>query len=127
MKVARTYTLDHEIVSKLQNINASELINRLLKDYFEAYSGKNTLLDEKNALYNQVLKKKRQISKEIKIINEWEGLEFDRFSKVWIRTRKEKPSVSEIKAYINNREIKNSTTNFIRGWELINKFGELLK
>ena len=63
MKVARTYTLDQEMVEKLANINASDLINRLLREHFEAYSPKNTLLDEKQAIIKQVLKKKDRFLK----------------------------------------------------------------
>ena len=58
MKVARTYTLDQEIVERLANLNASDLINRLLKDHFVSYNPKNTLLDEKKAIIKQLLKKK---------------------------------------------------------------------
>ncbi len=63
MKIARTYTLDQEMVEKLVNINASDLINRLLREHFEAYSPKNTLLDEKQAIIKQVLKKKDRFLK----------------------------------------------------------------
>ena len=68
MKVARTYTLDQEIVEKLANLNASDLINRLLRDHFEIYSTKNNLLDEKQAIIKQVLKKKDRFLKRLRLL-----------------------------------------------------------
>ena len=68
MKVARTYTLDHEIVERLVNLNASDLINRLLKEHFEVYSSKNTLLDEKQASFKQLFKKKRNFRKRLELL-----------------------------------------------------------
>ena len=66
MKVARTYTLDHEIVERLTNLNASDLINTLLKDHFAAFSPKNTILDTKRESFKQLFKKKRNFSKKLK-------------------------------------------------------------
>lgn len=68
MKVARTYTIDHEIVERMQNINASDLINRLLKEHFEAYSPNNTVLDEKKALIKQISDKKKRLTKKLGLL-----------------------------------------------------------
>lgn len=66
MKVARTYTLDHEIVERLVNINASDLINTLLKDHFSAFSKKNTILEGKKESFKQLFKKKRNFPGKLK-------------------------------------------------------------
>ncbi len=68
MKTSKLFTLDADIAERLQNINASNLVNRLLKDYFSVFSSKNTLLDEKKALYNQVLKKKERFLKTLRLL-----------------------------------------------------------
>ena len=68
VKVARTYTIDHELVEKLQNLNASELINQLLVEHFQIYSKKNTLLDEKQAVIKQILKKKDRFPKKLRLL-----------------------------------------------------------
>ena len=66
MKVARTYTIDHNLVERMQNLNASELINTLLKEYFELRSDKNTLRDEKKAVLDSILKKKSNFLKNLR-------------------------------------------------------------
>jgi len=63
MKVARNFTIDLDLIEKMQNINSSELINRLLKDHFLSYNPKNTLLDEKQSTMKQILKKKDRFQK----------------------------------------------------------------
>lgn len=69
MKVARTYTIDHEIVEKMKNLNASDLINRLLVEHFQAYKPNNSLLDEKQAIIKQILKKKDRFLKRLKLLS----------------------------------------------------------
>ncbi|MBA7709098.1 hypothetical protein ES703_118008 [subsurface metagenome] len=68
MKVARNFTIDLEIVQKMQNMNASELINRLLHEHFQVYSAENTLLDEKTATIKQLLKKKSQFMPKLRLL-----------------------------------------------------------
>jgi len=58
MKTSKLFTLDQNIAERLQNINASELVNRLLKDHFAVFKPNNSLLDEKQAIIKQILKKK---------------------------------------------------------------------
>lgn len=35
MKILRSYTIDAELIEKMKGINASQLINNLLNDYFK--------------------------------------------------------------------------------------------
>lgn len=60
MKTSRLFTIDVELAERLSQTNASKLINTLLKEYFEVRSDKNTLLSEKNAVLEQISKKKKQ-------------------------------------------------------------------
>lgn len=68
MKTSRLFTIDIDIAERLKNMNASELVNRLLKGHFEIYSAKNTLLDEKKAVLSSISKKKRQFLKKLKLL-----------------------------------------------------------
>ena len=52
----------------MQNINASDLINRLLREHFEAYRPNNSLLEEKRAVIKQVLKKKDRFLKRLRLL-----------------------------------------------------------
>ena len=54
MKIARTYTIEKEIIDKLEGLNASGLINELLKSYFNG-----DLPDDINIL-RQLYEEKRQ-------------------------------------------------------------------
>ena len=48
MKTNKQITIDVELMEKLRGLdNASALINRLLKEYFEIRSDKSSLLEEK--------------------------------------------------------------------------------
>jgi len=66
MKTSKLFTLDQDICERLANINASSLVNRLLKDHFAVYSTKNTLLDEKQAVIKNILKKKDRFLKKLR-------------------------------------------------------------
>ena len=59
MKTNKQFTIDVDIAERLKQTNASQLINTLLKEYFEVRSDKNTLLDEKTAVKDKDLKKKK--------------------------------------------------------------------
>jgi len=60
MKVNRQFSLDLDVVESLNGINASELVNRLLKEHF-AYEN-----HEKTEEMYEILKKNRKKVKEIK-------------------------------------------------------------
>ncbi|HEC65387.1 MAG TPA: hypothetical protein ENI23_08835 [bacterium] len=68
MKTGKLFTIDVEIAEKLQNLNASSLVNGLLKEYFELRSDKNTLKDEKTAVLQSINKKKRYFLKKLKLL-----------------------------------------------------------
>ncbi|GAI06940.1 unnamed protein product [marine sediment metagenome] len=67
------------------------------------------------------------MAKDIRIIKEFEALNLDHFAKNWIKSRHEKPSEGEIKAYLTGRESNIPSENLSRAWEMISKFGELCK
>ena len=73
------------------------------------------------------LVKKKALAKDIRIIKEFDALNLDHFSKNWIKSRSETPSENEIQAYLAGRESSIPVKNVQKGWELINKFGELCK
>jgi len=68
MKTSRLFTIDIDIAERLKDLNASELVNRLLKGHFEVYSAKNTLLDEKKAVLSSISKKKSQFQKKLRLL-----------------------------------------------------------
>lgn len=68
MKTSKMFTIDVEIAQKLDNINASALTNRLLKEYFDLKSDKNTLIEEKKAVFNDVSKKKNFFLKKLGLL-----------------------------------------------------------
>ena len=66
MKTGKLFTIDVEIAERLKNINASQLVNGLLKEYFELRSDKNTLQEEKKAVLSHLLKKKESFLKRLR-------------------------------------------------------------
>ena len=66
MKTGKLFTIDVEIAERLKNINASGLVNGLLKEYFELRSDKNTLKEEKKAVLSHLLKKKESFLKRLR-------------------------------------------------------------
>lgn len=68
MKTGKLFTIDVELAEKLKNINGSGLVNELLKEYFELRSDKNTLKEEKEAIYKQVIKKKSNFLKKLRLL-----------------------------------------------------------
>jgi len=65
MKTGKLFTLDIEIAEKLKNLNASKLVNTLLKEHFDARGGKNTLKEQKKAVYDAISKKKERFLKKL--------------------------------------------------------------
>ena len=68
MKTSKLFTIDVDIAERLKNINGSELANRLLKEYFELRSDKNTLKDEKKAVLSLIIKKKNNFLKKLRLL-----------------------------------------------------------
>ena len=81
MKTGKLFTIDVEIAERLQNLNASALVNGLLKEYFELRSDKNTLKEEKTAVLKSIVKKKSNFLRRLKLLKL--GM-----SSVWITFRK---------------------------------------
>lgn len=69
MKTSKLFTIDVELAERLKNTNASELVNSLLKEHFEVRSEKNTLLDQKKAALDQIIKKKERFRRILRLLN----------------------------------------------------------
>ncbi len=63
MKTGKLFTIDVEIAEKLKNVNASQLVNELLREYFEHRIGKNSLREQKEAILKDISKKKSRFRK----------------------------------------------------------------
>lgn len=70
VKTLRTYTINSDLIEKLKDYNASELINTLLIDYFKKHDYKQMSLEEKKKYL-----KKLKLTKEYK--EQIEKLEHD--------------------------------------------------
>lgn len=68
MKTNKQFTIDIEIAERLKNTNASQLVNTLLKEYFELRSDKNTLKEEKKAVFDAISKKKSYFLKKLRLL-----------------------------------------------------------
>ena len=68
MKTGKLFTIDVELAERLKNVNASQLVNGLLKEYFELRQDKNTLKEEKNAVLKSIIKKKSNFLKRLKLL-----------------------------------------------------------
>lgn len=68
MKTSKLFTIDTELAERLKNLNASELVNTLLNEYFEIRSSKNTLLEEKKAVFDSISKKKKLFLKRLRLL-----------------------------------------------------------
>lgn len=69
MKIGRLFTIDVEIAERMKHLaNASSVVNRLLKEYFEIKGDKNTLLDEKQAILSNIKKKKKKSRRTLRLL-----------------------------------------------------------
>ena len=68
MKTSKLFTIDVEIAERLKNTNASLLVNGLLKEYFDLRSDKNTLKEEKIAVFDAISKKKSNFLKRLRLL-----------------------------------------------------------
>ena len=68
MKTSKLFTIDTDLAERLKNTNASAIVNALLKEYFELRSGKNTLKDEKKAVFDAISKKKRYFREKLRLL-----------------------------------------------------------
>lgn len=66
MKTGKLFTIDVEIAEKLKNLNGSKLVNTLLMEYFEHRSGKNSLKEEKEAVFKALSKKKSKFLEKLR-------------------------------------------------------------
>lgn len=68
MKTSKLFTIDIDLAERLKNVNGSAIVNTLLKEYFELRSGKNTLRDEKKAVFDAIVKKKSNFPKKLRLL-----------------------------------------------------------
>lgn len=68
MKTSRLFTIDVEIAERLKNINASKIVNDLLREFFEVKGVKNTLLEQKQAILEHMGKKKGRFLKTLRLL-----------------------------------------------------------
>ena len=68
MKTSKLFTIDVDLAERLKNTNASSIVNTLLKEYFELRSGKNTLKDEKKAVFDAISKKKSNFRERLRLL-----------------------------------------------------------
>ncbi len=68
MKTSKLFTIDVDLAERLKNVNGSAIVNTLLKEYFELRSGKNTLRDEKKAVFDAISKKKSNFRKRLRLL-----------------------------------------------------------
>ena len=66
MKTSKLFTIDVDLAEKLKNVNGSAIVNTLLKEHFELRTGKNTLRDEKKAVFDAISKKKSNFQKKLR-------------------------------------------------------------
>lgn len=66
MKITKPFCIDDEIIPQLKNMNASELVNSLLKDHFDAENVVN--LSKLRTKLKEKLRKKAILLKEIRLI-----------------------------------------------------------
>jgi len=85
MKTNKQFTIDIEIAEKLKNTNASQLVNTLLKEYFDLRQGKNTLKDEKKAVFDAISKKKSNFLKKLRLLMSGTPLVWTIFRKIGLR------------------------------------------
>lgn len=68
MKTSKLFTIDVDLAERLKNTNGSAIVNTLLKEYFELRSDKNTLRDEKKAVFDAISKKKSNFLKKLRLL-----------------------------------------------------------
>ena len=68
MKTSKLFTIDVDLAERLKNVNGSAIVNTLLKEYFELRSDKNTLRDEKKAVFDAISKKKRYFRRKLRLL-----------------------------------------------------------
>lgn len=68
MKTSKLFTIDIELAERLKNVNGSQIVNTLLKEYFAIRSDKSSVLDEKTAVLEQIKKKKSNFLRTLRLL-----------------------------------------------------------
>lgn len=128
MKVNQTICLDVEIVDKLENINKSELINKLLQEHFDGITTKNmTILEQKQANYRAIRTKIKGIRLEIRVRKALSDMKIDQKAIRWCKGHDERPSSMESISYIRQRGLNITCEKLFKAWELIKKHGVIFE
>lgn len=128
MKINKNFTLDYDLVEKLNKIdNSSRLVNDLLSDYFKVSITNNTIFEQKKAFLKQNKAKIKQINKEIKLLRLLDTLNFDQKCINWAFNKEFKYTEEDIDNYKHNRSLKISIENFKKCCEVVEKNGYLFK
>jgi len=119
MRVARLYTIDVEIVERLKGEeNASELINSLLRNYFQedtpienlkdVEAKLDELKDEKQVLEGKVEVEKKRIESTAKMEEGIKELELPELVIKWIKLQPQCPSPVSIARFLSDIDIQPS-------------------
>jgi len=129
MKINKQITLDSEIMEKLrQEVNASGLIERLLREHYEFNNEKkNNHLQNRMILLKNISMKARKLKNEVKIFNKIEQRGIDNKAIRWLRGHDLCPSTFECAQYRKGREIKVTSSDLQEVWEVINKKPEIFE
>jgi hypothetical protein len=128
MKINKNFTLDLDLVEKLNKIdNSSKLINNLLTDYFSCSSGNNDIFEQKKAFLKQNKAKMKQLNKEIRIFKVLDQLNFDQKCINWIFNKEFKYTEEDIDSYKSKRSIKISIENFMKCAKMVQDNNVLFK
>lgn len=129
MKINKMICIDEETAKKLDEINASELINRLLKDHFSENIDKNlAYLKQEYAKNHLILKESKAKEKEFKKhIDRMEAREhkiLTSFNKITPEQEKILRECKNFNIIIYNRSLKEYFKGY--GYDLVNHYWRLI-
>jgi len=112
MKVTKTFTIDVEILQKLQEINASDLINRLLHNYFNDSNNLGEIENQEEELKTKIKSLEEQ-KKEIESKQAREkriaAININPQVKEWLLKLQQKPTILQINEYLKAYKIEKKT------------------
>lgn len=120
MKFHKVFTLDVVVCERLkEEENASALVNELLIEYYATIYGKKSILEQKKAIFDQLKKKKNQLSRELRALSTVEDLGIDQKAVRWCKGHEKEPLTSETFEYIKGRQLCMESKALKQGWKII--------